>query len=344
MRNLLKESGYDNIAAEKTSKEKFLLDLQDGLYGEDSADSEGASSLWKDSLNGVEPRECLIAADEFNDFVGTGNIDFLSLLGSLWDYEGVYKARVKNSKSVAIPNPTINILAGNTSDRLASAIPIEAIGQGFISRILLVHGEKSERKITFPETPTEAETQWIISEINTIKAVCRGNATATAEAKEILEKIYGSWVPLEDSRFANYSNRRFTHLLKLSLIFCAARRSTEITREDIIYANTVLSLTESLMPRALGEFGKARNSGTANKVIEFLAGADKPKSVVDIFKAVSNDLEKFSDLPAMIMSLDKAGKIQKVGNGFLLRRASIVGEDTEFLKWELLTKEELING
>jgi len=345
MKELLKESGYDTIAAEKTSKEKFLLDLQDGLFGEETSDKEvmdgNTNGFWTEDQT---TRECLIAADEFNDFVGNGNIDFLSLLGSLWDYDGIYKARVKNSQSVAIPFPTINLLAGNTSDRLASAIPIDAIGQGFTSRILLIHGERSEKKFPFPPIPSQDAKRKILDKLQQIKSLCRGTVTIDADASEFLSSLYNSWQSLEDARFSAYSTRRFGHLLKLTIIFAAARCSTNITRHDCLYCNTVLTLAESCMPRTFGEFGKARNSSTANKVVEYLlANDDKPRTIGEIYKAVASDLEKVIDLTNILMNLDKSGKIQRAGKdlGWLPKRSSVVGENTEFLDWSLLSKEEL---
>ncbi|MFK5283171.1 hypothetical protein ACI3PL_26730, partial [Lacticaseibacillus paracasei] len=77
------------------------------------------------------PAESFIAADEFNNFIGLGNTDFISILGELWDYEGVYDYRLKNSKSVFIPYPTISILGGNTPTGFSQAFPPESIGQGF---------------------------------------------------------------------------------------------------------------------------------------------------------------------------------------------------------------------
>jgi energy-coupling factor transporter ATP-binding protein EcfA2 len=347
MRGLLKETGYDTIAAEKTSKEKFLLDLQDGLFGDESHDSEvldgSSNTLWQD--NSVV-RECLIAADEFNDFVGNGNIDFLSLLGSLWDYEGIYKARVKNSKSVAIPSPTINLLAGNTPDRLAAAIPIDAIGQGFTSRILLVYGERSDKRFAFPPAPSDDAKKEILAKLAEIQSICRGVATIEPEAESLLTKLYQTWQPLEDSRFSFYSTRRFGHLLKLCIIFAAARRSVCISKRDVIYTNTVLTLTESFMPRAFGEFGRAKNSSTANKVLEYLlANDDRPRTITDIFKSVSSDIEKIQDLTTILVNLDKGGKIQNVkGLGWLPKRTAVIGENTEFLDWSMLTDEEKSNG
>lgn len=98
------------------------------------------------------------------------------------------------------------------------------------------------------------------------------------------------------------------------------------------------------MPRTFGEFGKARNSSTANKVVEYLlANDDKPRTIGEIYKAVASDLEKVIDLTNILMNLDKSGKIQRAGKdlGWLPKRSSVVGENTEFLDWSLLSKEEL---
>jgi hypothetical protein len=44
-----------------------------------------------------------------------GNLDFLSTLGALWDWDdegATYKQRFKNSKSISIFQPTISLLGG----------------------------------------------------------------------------------------------------------------------------------------------------------------------------------------------------------------------------------------
>ena len=341
MKNIVRETGYDNIAADKTTKEKFLIDLQDGLYSDEAPDEVP----WETELYTTEPREVFITADEFNEFAGTGNIDFLSLLGTLWDYEGIFRARVKNSKSVAIYNPTVNILAGNTSDRLVSAIPVEIIGQGFLSRIILVFGKRTEVRIPFPRTPDPEQKNRIIDLLQKIQINCRGEVSAENTAKEMLSKIYRLWESLPDPRFSSYSTRRFTHLLKLCLVCCAARLGNSIEKEDVVFANTILTYTENLMPRALGEFGKAKSSDVAHKIMEALDSTNEILSVIDLFRLVSTDVDKISDLSNILMNLEKAGKIQMAKTekkqGFLARRYSPVGVNTEFLDWNLLTSEEL---
>jgi hypothetical protein len=337
MKSLLQKAGYTTIAADKTTKEKFLLDL---AGEEDAVKDIDSINIFGDNFS-TEAREILIAADEFNDFIGLGNLEFISLLGSLWDYSGVYKNRIKTGKSVSVCNPTVSILGGNTHTGFSQAFPLEAMGQGFFSRLLLIHSEPSGRKITFPSPPEPAGTAVLIEILQRIKSICIGPAIMNPTAMKLLDKIYKNWVDLDDPRFASYSNRRFTHLLKLCLIFAASRCSREIGEYDVVYANTVLSHTEHLMPKALGEFGKAKHSDVVHKIMQLLESAHEPQNIKDIWKHVIQDLEKLTDLADILRNLAMAEKIQTVQGGFLPKKKVLIEVTDDILNYSLLTAEEL---
>ena len=83
MRKLLQDAGYSTIAADKTTKEKFMLDLA-GADEPVSTEDILETNLFGDLAN-EQDAEMFVMADEFNDFFGNGNIEFISLLGTLWD-------------------------------------------------------------------------------------------------------------------------------------------------------------------------------------------------------------------------------------------------------------------
>lgn len=338
IKSLIQQAGYTNIAADRTSKEKFLLDLA----GEDTPDSDSdlASINLFGECNG-EDKEYFIAADEFNDFIGLGNLEFISLLGSLWDYSGVYKSRLKNSKSISIYNPTISILGGNTPTSFSLAFPPEILGQGFFSRLLLIYGETTGKKIPFPKPPAEEDTRLLIEFFTEMKARVSGAATLTPSAEKLLEKIYHSWEGIDDVRFDSYSNRRFTHLLKLILIISASRLSTQIDEGDVIYANTILSHTEHLMPKALGEFGKAKHSDTVHKIMQVLDSTNEILTVKDIWKHVMQDLEKLNDLVDILRNLTVAEKILAVHGGFVAKKKVLIEVSDGLVDYSLLSKGEI---
>ena len=339
IKHILKLAGYTTLAAKKTSKEKFLLDLA-GVEDEErnSKDILQANIFGKDDESRI--CECFVVADEFNNFVGIGNIEFISILGSLWDYSGVYENKIKTGKSVSIPNPTVSILACNTPTGFSMAFPPEIIGQGFFSRILLVYGEPSEKLIAFPKPPLVEDTLELVSSLQRIKYSCKGGLGLTDSSEKLLDKIYKSWKGIPDVRFESYSNRRFTHLLKLCIIHTAARGGIKIDEADVIYANTVLTHTEHLMPKALGEFGKAKNSDVSHKIMQIIDSSRTPISIKDIWKHVANDLEKLSDLSDLIRNLVSAEKIQVTKIGFLPIKKVLEEVSDGTVDFTLLTDEE----
>ena len=279
-------------------------------------------------------------ADVFNDFFGNGNLEFISLLGTLWDFSGVYKSRIKNGKSVAICNPTISILGGNTPTGFSTAFPPEIIGQGFFSRILLIYGEPSGRRITFPTPPTTEETSVLLELLLQIKRVSIGQSLLTPGAEKLLHYIYQHEKAVDDVRFESYSNRRFQHLLKLCLITSASAYKSKIEEDDVVYANTVLTHTEYLMPKALGEFGKAKHSDVAHKIIQILEGASVPIPMKKLWVKTHNDLENMKALSDLLNNLIVADKIQSVAGGFLANRKVVVEVANNVLDYSYLTDEE----
>lgn len=341
MRSLLVQAGYGTIAAEKSTKEKFLLDLAGEDNGTLSPDDILDKNLFGDG-DDKSDSEMFIMADEFNDFFGNGNIEFVSLLGTLWDFNGVYRNRIKNGKSVDINNPTVSILGGNTPTGFSLAFPTDILGQGFFSRILLIYGEPNGKRIPFPERPSDSATASIRESLQSIKSNVFGPAELRPAAKSLLDKIYHLNPTVDDVRFESYSNRRFIHLIKLCLIHAAARGSNSISDQDVLYANTVLTHSESFMPRALGEFGKGKNSDVTHKVLQVISSAGTVISFKDIWKHVHSDLEKMPQLQEILVNLHAADKIQSVPdlNGYLPKRRIALQEDATIVDYSLLSAEE----
>jgi len=285
--------------------------------------------------------EMYVACDEFNDFIGLGNLEFISLLGNLWDYNGVFKNRIKTGKSVSILNPTVSILGGNTATSFANAFPPDSLGQGFFSRLLLIHGEETGKKITFPQLPSKEETATIIAALQRIKVVVKGQAEVSDDAKMLLDKIYLTSGKMEDVRFASYSNRRFTHLLKLCLIISAVHYSTKIEVAHVIEANTLLTHTEAMMPKALGQFGRARNSEVTHKIMSVLNNTSKAMSIKELWAFLISDMERVDDLATQLRNLMTADMIFAVDGSYLPKPKKIIEVDSSTVDYDsYLTKEE----
>lgn len=315
-KKLIEDAGYTNFAFSKSSKQKFLLDWSDGYIGssgaltlEDALDIPINTVVGELTSKSEFVSDCFIAQDEFIDFIGQGNFEFISLLTTLWDNPEKYDERFKNSNSVSIPNPTLSILGGITPSSLAMALPAEANGSGFLSRLLLVYSEPSGKKIAFPSPPDEASRLRFVNSLAKVRQL-RGECRLSMESKELLTRIYHSWENHLDVKLEYYAGRRLTHLLKLCMICAALRHSLDITAEDVIKANSLLFFTETGMSTALQYIGSAKNLEATSKALDYITRSDKPLSLRDLFIGTRTYFEKLSDLMVVLNNLVEAGKVR----------------------------------
>lgn len=354
-RKLASRAGYGNFAADRSSKEKFLLDLATGIQGDNETAFEddlkklgadrgaiAASNLW-----GVTdgPKEVFIVADEFNEFIGSGNNEFCTTLGNLWDWDdehNPYTVRFK-SGSVDVQQPTVSILSGNTQENFARAFPPELISQGFLSRFVLIFGARTSRKIAFPKVPSDKDTEAIITFLKAVREhyPLYTEIKIAPKAFELLTAIYELPDAVEDIRFTHYNQRRFTHLLRLCLIVACSQFKLEVEEVDVVEANTYLAAIEAKMPDALGEFGKGKNSTVANAILQLLEEANRPVGLDIILNRVRRDLDKPAQLTEILSTMQLANLIQNIPKqGWLpIKR---VAKKRQFVDWSLLTAEEQV--
>lgn len=305
-KKLLKATGYNRFSPDKCSKERFLMEMKqfDIVPSAEVADIE--------QLCFDEPAESYVMSGEFTDFIGQGNMEFITMLTNLWDNLSEYKQPKISGKSVVVEKPTINLLGANTPEGFSLAFPPEALGNGFLSRVIMLHAEPTSTKITWPSSPDPLLQATLVHKMQEVKKFMKGELIVSKEAKEVGNEIYQGEIPVDDPRFVHYQQRRFIHLLKLSMLLAAFDVSDKILPVHIIRANTMLVSAERVMPRALGEFGASRYSTVAGKILSHLASSHKPQSPMEIWKVVHKDLSKMAELVEILQNLKHAEKIQGV--------------------------------
>lgn len=316
IKTLVEESGYEHFASDRSSKEKFLIDMEFGFdriaRGEEVGQemNELEEELFNSDTS-TQVGEAYICAGELQDFLGNGNAGFISTLTNLWDNLPKYADRFKNSKSVFIANPTINMLGGATATTFAGMFNSDIIGQGMLSRLLLIYGAGARQKITIPPPLDGAIKANFVELFRAMRTSLHGACSFGAGAYEIIDQIYKTTPDLEDSRLLNYSGRRLDHLLKLCIVNAALELRLEITKEDVIKANTILSYTENLMPKALGEFGKSKLSEVTHNILQAItSGGDTGMNLPALWKKVNTDLDRKEDMIGILQKLQEADKIK----------------------------------
>ena len=246
---------------------------------------------------------------EFTTFIGNNQNEFLTFLTKLFDGEP-YTYTLKNEETT-LGNSLLSILGATTPTNLEDALPKAAIGQGFMSRIVLVHATKKYKRKPKPEPPPEVETKLVEKIYNELFYRFEGQFRIEPKADEMLEAIYGEDVDFADPRFIYYLERRYTHLLKLCMVLAASRKDLTITVKDVKVARQILGATEKTMPDALGEFGLSPVAAAKQKVVEFLQHANAPVLESIIWAFTQRDMRRL-DFMNMLHDLTNAGKVHRV--------------------------------
>jgi hypothetical protein len=343
---LVASSGYQNFAFTKSSREKFLMDFEIGFQNVSQMEKTDVAAILAKELTPLDMMalmdqpsfptdpcsEVFICCDEFVDFIGQKNINFINTLTTLWDNLDNYPERLKNSKSVNIKRPTINLLGGITPVSFSTAMPAEVVGQGFMSRVLLVYAEPNKRKITFPKLPDETLKEKLSQLLRHVGQL-RGQCTLKPDAASLIDAIYQGYHNIPDVRLQYYCARRLDHLLKLCMTIAAMHNTLLISKDHVIEANTILVHTENYMSKALGEFGEAKNAKATQKIIEILTQANEPISTEDLWVTVSQDLDRFQAMGEILQNLVVAKKILISNSTILLNRAppsrNVIGVDMD---------------
>lgn len=335
LKKRIKAAGYQNICGDKVTMQKYLLDLAG--VGEGSIEGSNITEFNLGITLGTNDYvESYINQDEFSDFIGINNYPFISLLGNFWDIDEPYVYRTKNGQSIEIPSPIVNILGATTPSQFNTIFPPAISEQGFLSRLIIVNIPESKRKIARP-LPSDANV--IEKVVDGLKAVRRlsGELVMSDAVWAKLEEIYLSWQPVEDTRFAHYSTRRHTQLLKLCILATCSRYTIEMSVDDVVFANTLLSFTEHFMPQALGQFGKNKDGDVNSKVISYLRSSfPTAKSLQDIIIPISTETDVLS-LQKILTNLVVAEKVVATSNGkYLPKLPSYKDIKTSHVDWSML--------
>ena len=341
MKRFLAAAGYDKFAYSKTSNEQFIADLAEGFSASTTGFDLDASLF--SSLGGESDfvSEVFVSPDEFTEFFGNNILAFVSTLGDLWNVEGTYTVRTKHSGSSTISNPYVSLIGGTTPVTLNEVFPPAVIGQGFFSRLLFIHGVPNGRRIAFPKGRDPEITERLVGALRELRAVIQGELSISREAKDLIEFIYQVKVhPVNDGRFEYYAGRRQTQLIKLAILSTIASGADKLEEYHVRRANTVLTVAEHFMPKALGEFGRARTSEIQHKLLTWLEAVHEPVPIHTIWKALGTDIDRVGDLQGMLNSLIATEKIRLVGEGFLPVKEPLEEVDSPMYDWSYITDEE----
>lgn len=328
---------FNEFAEENDDEDRDILNGVDIANG---ISVEALSQIDMGKLPDSRDKQVIVAfADEFSSLIGINNRAMITFLGRVFDGKR-YQYQLKSENTV-LEHPLLSIIAGTTPTDLSNAMPAEASGQGFMSRIIFIHGNKKYKELDDPPLLPVVLKKNIKKELHYFSYEAAGEFSKHKAAVDLLKIIYGKDINLNDTRFVYYQERRFTHIQKIAMILAISRHSNIITDKDVLLADAILSTTEIHMPDALGEYGLSPIASAKQKMLEFIVASKAPVHKTTIRTLMHRDM-KLTDIANSLNDLCSAGKIKEVttdhGPAYMARPKAI--EDIEDILPFLAADEE----
>lgn len=212
----------------------------------------------------VEYCSLLVPAEEMGVFITAHDLSFLSFLNKIWNCPKIYRERKRHlKKEIEIPKPQITLLTGTQPDFLASLMPEEAWGMGFMSRCIMIYASSPVRVPLFDWNKKNLELEEsLISDLDKI-ADLYGCFQWNKDAMALLMGWQNEGFPPvpEHSKLVNYNSRRIVTVLKLSMV-SAISKGLEliISHDDVRRAIDWLLEAERLMPDIFREMAQKSDS------------------------------------------------------------------------------------
>lgn len=271
-KDLLSKVGSIVIAPESTSGREAFCKIMNRAQNQFADPSD----------NGKIKYHCAISAfsEELSVFLGQGDIKFLANLTDWydskdnWEYESIGRGRE------VLQGVCFNMVGATAPEWIQSMLPREAIGGGYTSRVIFVV-EEWKKHLSPDHVLTERELalyEALEHDLNRISLLA-GSFAFNGRAKEAYiawykaedQRMRNGIMPVDDSRFAAYCERRTTHLRKLMMILSASRGdSLSIELEDFDRAIKLLTQVEQKMGKTFGGLGASRYSDATEAIKSYI--------------------------------------------------------------------------
>lgn len=221
----------------------------------------------------IPSNECIALSDEMQGILPEHDIGHLTLYNELYDIQGVYKARTRSHGEINLQSPYCSIITGAQPAYLATTLPEQAWGMGFMSRSILVFDLPRERTSAFEHADVDHTLQSkIIHDLKQIRQLhgwFKWSAQARALYEEWWVKHGGPPVPTNKRLNMGYCARRDLHFFKLAMIFSLSRTNDLIVSlDDARRAIELLTGTENRMRHIFNEMAATGVSAAYGDVID----------------------------------------------------------------------------
>jgi hypothetical protein len=240
----------------------------------------------------------------------------------------------------AFENMYITCLFATTPDGVEGAIPPEAFGGGFLSRLIIVYKQSSSKEYPYPIELVDTASP---DELARRLAWLAENAKGEYRFDDDADAEYRSWYPTfkeklmnqgadKGERGMNMLQRYDVHLMKLALILRAQqyKAGTIISHDDFIQARRILDYTYKLNYIPTENVGSTPYDKHFKRVSSLLA-EKKAMTRMELSRAMSPYKCYVDELGNILGTLVSEGRLEVILDG--KRQSSPSRSTKEVYKW-----------
>ncbi len=239
-----------------------------------------------------------IFSEEFTVFIGYQQNELMAALCNWYDCRDKWTYETISRDREEIQGVYVNLLGATTPKLIQSSMPLDAIGGGLCSRMIMVYEEIKGKFVPFP-IQTKEELALYEQLRNDLERIFMLKGQFKFE-----QKFIDSWIEwrfasetsppnFHDERFSGYISRRPNHLIKLTMILSASQRDDMVLREeDLTRAIALLESVEVNMGRVFSGFGKSKLSDIAYEIGKHI----RMKKIItfgDLMRKYHHDADKW---------------------------------------------------
>lgn len=196
--------------------------------------------------------ECIGLSEEMQGILPDQDLGHLTLYNILYDLPSIHKARTRSHGEVNLEAPYCSILTGAQPAFLATTMPEQAWGMGFMSRSVMVFDVPRTRTSMFNAVTVDHKLEADL--IHDLKQLHNTNGWMTWSKEAIA--LYEEWfvehggmpIPQAKRLAMGYNARRELHMTKLAMVMSLSRNGAlHVELQDVAEAIKLLLFTEERM-------------------------------------------------------------------------------------------------
>lgn len=267
----------------------------------------------------IEYNTMYFVSDELSASMSQYDSDLVGIMTKFYDNEEYAEARRTHDLRVKIKEPQLNLLVGSTPAFLMKTLPETSWEQGFTSRCIMIFSNKDTTTLIdiFDEANTGRKLpEDMIHDLKLINNMVGGFGWTKDYSSAMHNWKQLGYPPVpKHPKLEHYNSRRFSHLIKLSMVASVDRgNDLMLCKEDFNKAMGWLLEAELGMP-GIFSVGAGNNDAQALLQIKHFVEVSGKKGVMEhLVKRYAKDFLPLYSINAAIETLVSTGEISAISN------------------------------